>query len=187
MKAVSVKFSGIAQSAQSRATGWTTGVRFSVGARDFFLHSIQTGSGVHQASYPIGTGTLSPGVKRPGRESDHPHLVPRSRMMALYLHSPLRLHGVVLNQLNKGTTLTLSFAFTLLKPISIILILILSSCMDNKILYYNSTRQHKRQFTLSEPVFLRMILILSSCLVTNSGIRSRIGDVKASSVKFRLD
>jgi hypothetical protein len=31
----------------------------------------QTGSGAHPASYPMGTGALSPGVKWPGREADH--------------------------------------------------------------------------------------------------------------------
>jgi hypothetical protein len=29
------------------------------------------GSGAHPASYPVGTGALSPGIKRPGREADH--------------------------------------------------------------------------------------------------------------------
>jgi hypothetical protein len=33
------------------------------------------------------------------------HLVPTSRKVELYLHSPIRLHGVVLNYLSKGTTL----------------------------------------------------------------------------------
>jgi hypothetical protein len=35
------------------------------------LHSVQTGTQAHPASYPIGTGAISPGVKRPGREADH--------------------------------------------------------------------------------------------------------------------
>jgi hypothetical protein len=34
------------------------------------LHVVQTGSGVHP-TYPMGTGILSSGVKRPGREADH--------------------------------------------------------------------------------------------------------------------
>jgi hypothetical protein len=43
-------------------------------------------------------GTLSPGVKRQGYEADHSlHLAPRSRMVELYLHSPICLHGIVLN------------------------------------------------------------------------------------------
>jgi hypothetical protein len=35
------------------------------------LHIVQTGSGVHSTSYPMGTGALSPGVKRQGLEADH--------------------------------------------------------------------------------------------------------------------
>jgi hypothetical protein len=40
---------------------------------------VQTGSGAHPASYPMGTGGQFPGGKaRPGRDADHsPHLVPR--------------------------------------------------------------------------------------------------------------
>jgi hypothetical protein len=34
----------------------------------FFMSSTH---GVHPASYPVGTGALSPGVKRQGRETDH--------------------------------------------------------------------------------------------------------------------
>jgi hypothetical protein len=33
-------------------------------------HSVQTGSGAHPASYPVGTRTISSGVKRPMREAD---------------------------------------------------------------------------------------------------------------------
>jgi hypothetical protein len=41
------------------------------------------------ASYPMGTGEFSPGVKRSGREADtHLHLVKRSRMAEPYPHSP---------------------------------------------------------------------------------------------------
>jgi hypothetical protein len=34
-------------------------------------HRIQTGSGSHPASYPVGIGSCFPEVKRPGREADH--------------------------------------------------------------------------------------------------------------------
>jgi len=34
-------------------------------------HRLQTDSEVHSASYLMGTGVLTPGVKRPGREADH--------------------------------------------------------------------------------------------------------------------
>jgi hypothetical protein len=43
-------------------------VRFQAGERGFsLLHSVQTGSGAHLASYSMDTE----GVKRPGREADH--------------------------------------------------------------------------------------------------------------------
>jgi hypothetical protein len=47
------------------------GVRVPIGSRIFSLHVVQTGSGAHPASYPMGTRGSSPGVKRPGREADH--------------------------------------------------------------------------------------------------------------------
>jgi hypothetical protein len=37
------------------------------------------------------------GVKRPGYEADHLYVVPRSRMVDLYFHSPVSFRGVVLN------------------------------------------------------------------------------------------
>jgi hypothetical protein len=49
------------------ATGWTAGVRFRAGARDFsLLHSVQTCSGVHLASYTMGSGGFFPGAKAAG-------------------------------------------------------------------------------------------------------------------------
>jgi hypothetical protein len=54
----------IAQSIQRWATGCTAGVRFPTWARHFsLLHSVQTGSGAHPASYPMGTGDFSSCVK----------------------------------------------------------------------------------------------------------------------------
>jgi hypothetical protein len=53
------------------ATGLTARVRFPA-VHDFSLpHSVQTDSGAHPASYPMGTGALSPGVKRLGCEAGH--------------------------------------------------------------------------------------------------------------------
>jgi hypothetical protein len=40
---------------------------------------------------------VSLGVKRQGREADHSPLMPRLRMVELYLHCPIRLYGVTLN------------------------------------------------------------------------------------------
>jgi hypothetical protein len=57
------------------------------------LNVAQAGSGVHPTSYPMGTGALSPGVKLPGRLQ----IVPRQENVNVYIHSPIRLNGVVLN------------------------------------------------------------------------------------------
>jgi hypothetical protein len=47
-------------------------VRFSAVAGNFSLHHrVQNGSGVHPASYPIGTSGSFPGGKAAGREADH--------------------------------------------------------------------------------------------------------------------
>jgi hypothetical protein len=57
------------------------GVGFPEGAKDFSSSlCVQTGSGAHPASCTMGTGVLSPGVKR-GRSvmlTTHPYLVTRS-------------------------------------------------------------------------------------------------------------
>jgi hypothetical protein len=78
---------------------WTAGVRFPTGARYFsLLRSVQTGSGTHSASYPIGTGGSFLGVKPPRREADH--TTPSSTEVkngGIYLHSPIYLHGVLIN------------------------------------------------------------------------------------------
>jgi len=60
---------------------WTAGVRNPAEAKDFSLASVaRPALRPTQASYPVGTGVLSPGVKR-GRGvtlTTHPHLMPRS-------------------------------------------------------------------------------------------------------------
>jgi hypothetical protein len=48
------------------------GIESRLGAQ--FSAPVQTGPGTHPASYTIGTGSLSWGVKRPGRGVDHPPL-----------------------------------------------------------------------------------------------------------------
>jgi hypothetical protein len=66
-------------------------VRFSAGAGNFSLHHrVQNGSGAHPASYPMGTGALSLGIKRQGREADHspPSSAEVEGWVKLYLHSP---------------------------------------------------------------------------------------------------
>jgi hypothetical protein len=56
-------------------------------------------------------GALSPRVKRPGREAEHspPASAAEVKKMCIYIHSPIRLHGVVLNYLSTGTTLLFYF------------------------------------------------------------------------------
>jgi hypothetical protein len=50
-----------------------------------FLQIVQFGSGVHPTSYPMGTGALSPEVKRPAREADHsPPASPEVKKMWTY-------------------------------------------------------------------------------------------------------
>jgi hypothetical protein len=41
------------------------------GKRYFLLHCMQTDSGAHPASYPMGTRVSFPGVKQPGHKADH--------------------------------------------------------------------------------------------------------------------
>jgi hypothetical protein len=54
--------------------GWTAGVRFLAGERDFSVpHIAQTSSGAHPAPYPGDNEGFAPGVKLPGREADHWH------------------------------------------------------------------------------------------------------------------
>jgi hypothetical protein len=45
------------------------GVRVPVGSRIFFLYVVQTGSGVHPTSYPMGTGGSFPWDKAAGELS----------------------------------------------------------------------------------------------------------------------
>ena len=47
------------------------GDRNPVGGGWGYSASVQTGPGPHQASYTMVTGSLSPGIKRPGRGVDH--------------------------------------------------------------------------------------------------------------------
>jgi hypothetical protein len=51
---------------------------------------VRTGPGAHPASYKVGTGSLSQGVKRPGRDVDHPPLSSAEvkERVAQNLHSP---------------------------------------------------------------------------------------------------
>jgi hypothetical protein len=74
---------------RSIATDYMLDGRGSIPGRDFsLLHRVKTGSG----TYPIG---------RTVKLTTHLHLVPRSKMVELYLHSTC-LHGVVLDLIKRG-------------------------------------------------------------------------------------
>jgi hypothetical protein len=58
---------------------------------------VQTGSGAHPASYPLGTDGYYSGVKRPGLEADHSTAsnAEVKNVWAYTLNNTIRLHGVV--------------------------------------------------------------------------------------------
>jgi hypothetical protein len=61
------------------------------------LHRVQIASGVHTASYPMGTGDSFPGVKRPGKQADHsPAFSAEIKNGGAIPSLPVRLHGVAL-------------------------------------------------------------------------------------------
>jgi hypothetical protein len=63
---------GIAQWYSAGLRARWSGVRVPAGAGNFSLHHcVQTCSGAHPASYPMGTRGSFPVVKRPGREADY--------------------------------------------------------------------------------------------------------------------
>jgi len=63
-------------------------------------HRVQTGSGAHPASYPMGIRGSFPGIKRSGHEANH-HSPPSSAEVknawCYTFTPPLRLHGVILS------------------------------------------------------------------------------------------
>jgi hypothetical protein len=104
-----IEMKGHAQSVKRRATGWTALVQFPAVQYLYLCHGVQTESRAHPASYPMCTGGSFP-RRQSGRGvklTTHLYLVPRSRMLELYLHSPICLHGIVLNWLSAGTNLRL--------------------------------------------------------------------------------
>jgi hypothetical protein len=78
-----------------------TGIRFPARAKHTpLLHRVKTDSGAYPASYPMGTGGREVYPRRwsgRGVKLITHHLVPRLRMMELYLHSPISLRGIMIN------------------------------------------------------------------------------------------
>jgi hypothetical protein len=93
----------IAQSVQRWATGWMIGVLGFDSQRGLgiflFTTASRTALGPTQPPIQCIPGALSLGIKRPGREADHspPFSVEVKEWVELYLHPPVRLHGVVLS------------------------------------------------------------------------------------------
>jgi hypothetical protein len=76
------------------------GVRFPAGAGNFLLNTVsRLALGLTQPSIQCVTGVLNLGVEQPGREFDHSPLYSAEvkECVELYLHSPIRLHGVALS------------------------------------------------------------------------------------------
>jgi hypothetical protein len=91
---------------------WTgrSGLRYPTGTGNFSLrHRLQTDSGAHSASYPVGTTCSFPGVKWPGLEADHsPPSNAEVKNERSYTSSPPpRLYGVVLKHRNNFTVTSL--------------------------------------------------------------------------------
>jgi hypothetical protein len=62
------------------------------------LHRVQPGSGAHTSSYTMGIGDSFPESRVTGSEVDHsPPFSARVKMIALHFHSPLCLHGLLFN------------------------------------------------------------------------------------------
>jgi hypothetical protein len=70
-RAVPNRDSILSMAAAYKLDDWGVGYRVPVGSWISVLQVVQTTSGVHPASYPVGTGDSSQGVKRPWSEADH--------------------------------------------------------------------------------------------------------------------
>jgi hypothetical protein len=76
------------------------GVRVLVKSRIFSSHRLRPALGPTQARVQWVPGALSLGVKRPGREVDYSPPTSaevKKKWIYISIHSPIRLHGVVLN------------------------------------------------------------------------------------------
>jgi hypothetical protein len=78
--------------------GWTDKVQFPEGARDFYTTASQPALGLNQPPLQWAVEAFSLGLSdRDVKLTTRLHLMPRSRILELYFHSSIPLHGVVLN------------------------------------------------------------------------------------------
>jgi hypothetical protein len=99
-------FSSVATATGYELDNRGTGVQFPAGQESvLFSTAFRWALGPIQAPIQRTAGLVPPGVgcRRGAKLFTHPHLVPLSRMVELYLHSPTRLHGLVVTELNTGT------------------------------------------------------------------------------------
>jgi hypothetical protein len=88
------------------------GIGSSNPSRVSLLHMVQTGFGAHSASYPMGTRGFSLGVMHQEHEADHsPPSSAEVKITWIYASILPSLHGVVLNWLSTGTTLTFYYLY----------------------------------------------------------------------------
>jgi hypothetical protein len=89
-------------------SGYGLGDRGSIPGRGkafSFNLCVQTGSGAHPASCTVGNVGPFPGTKaRSERDTDHSHVVPRSRMCSSYTSSPLSVFMACSGTAFKDTT-----------------------------------------------------------------------------------
>jgi hypothetical protein len=89
------------------ATGWWQGI-------PLFSTVSRPALGRNQPHIRRVPGALTPEIKRPSMKlTTHLHLMPRQRMMKLYIHYPICLHRVVINKLRTGKSLRLPWVFEL--------------------------------------------------------------------------
>jgi hypothetical protein len=90
---------------------WGDGDRLPVGSRSFSSPRHQTRTGAHSASNGMNNEGYFPGSKAAGMWSWplNSNQCRGEENVALHIHSPIRLHGVMLNQLSTGTTLSFTF------------------------------------------------------------------------------
>jgi hypothetical protein len=101
------------QSAQRRAMSWLAGVPFTAEPRFFsspqradrLWSPSRLSSNEHRRRF------LWRSSGRGVKLTTHLQLISKSRMVELYLHSPIRLHGVLLNCLTREITSTSSIIF----------------------------------------------------------------------------